>query len=869
MLKICTKIVLFILLLASFISCNLVKHVPEGEYLLEKNTILVNEKPNTSLELQGFLQQRPNQRIIGIPFSLLIYNLGSTDTLTAQWPDTKPEFTNWFGKTFSNKQLNALRRTSKGFNKWLLKSGNAPVISDQAKIKRSSQALERFYFNNGYWDAISTFSELKKENKRVQVEYSIRTGEPYYVDTVTTNIASPVLDSLYQKNKDKALVRAGDQYNFTNFKREEERLVELFRNSGVYHFSTNVMTFDVDTTFNKEHRQGVELSIPNRLVQKQDSVYGEPYKIQKIKQVNVFTDFSFNTKDQPIRDSATYNGINFYAIDQLKYNPKYLSNSIIIQPDSVYKDNERDLTRKYLRDLQNFRPSIDIKYLENDDESLTANIFLTPLKKYSLGWDTEFTTSNIKPFGILGKLSFLNRNVFKGAEIFELSFQGSFLNTSLAADANNNSFFNALEIGSSASLKIPRIFFPFNTSRIIPKRMTPKTNISLSLAFQENIGLDRQNITGGIDYTWQSSKNLSHTLELLNVQYINNRNEGRYFDVYQSELNKLRGIAFDNPANNELNTIPVPMALEDQIYVPDDNDDFPGDYVLDEFGNPELIAQEYINYVIDPINNFSMLQPEEFAFVNNVNEQRKILVEDVLVPVISYGINYNNRENFRDNSFSTFSGRIVSSGSVTTAFINKTNDDGRKILFGLPVAQYVKTELEHKKYWAFNENSTLVFRNFLGIAVPYGNSDAIPFSRSYRAGGSNDIRAWRTFDLGPGSEASTLEFNVGNFKFTSNLEYRFKLVNSLNAALFIDAGNIWDISNSSVTSSEAKFTGFNSIKDIAIGSGFGVRYDFSFLIFRFDIGFKTYEPYLPEANKWFKNYNFNRAIYNIGINYPF
>ena len=858
MLNIFTKIVLFILFLAILISCNVVKHVPDGEYLLEKNSILVNEKPNNSLELQSYLQQKPNQRVLGIPFSLLIYNLGDPDTLSVQWPDSKPEFTDWFSKKFSKKQLAALRRTSRGFNKWLLKSGNAPVIVDSAKIKKSVFALESYYFNNGFWDATASFKTIPKERKKINVEYSVLTGDPYFLDTITTNIESPVLDSLYHSNRSKSKIKQGQQYRFDNFEEEEERLVNLYRNSGVFHFAKNndIMHFKVDTTYNQENKHKVEISIRNRRVQKGDSIYTTPYKIQKIKEVNLYTDFSFNTKDQPIRDSASYNNINFYSIEKLKYNPKYLSNSIIIEPGGVYKDTDRDLTRKYLRDLQNFRPSVDIKYEENEDETLTANVFLTPLKKYSLGWDTEFTTSNIKPFGILGKLSFLNRNVFKGAEIFELSFQGSFLNTSLGADGNNQSFFNALEIGSSATLKIPRILFPFNTDKIIPKRMTPKTNISLSLGFQENIGLDRQNITGGIDYTWQSSRTTSHKFELLNMQYINNRNEQNYFNVYRSEFNKLTSISDDDPINNELNTIPVPADRRDEFYSTDSQ------------GNETLIPLRYINYVLDSVE-LASTRPLEYAVVNNVKQQREILIEDVLVPVISYEIAYNNRENFRDNSFSTFIGRLISSGSLTTAFINKTNESNRKVLFGLPVAQYLKTELEHKKYWAFNENSTLVFRNFLGVAVPFGNSDAIPFSRSYRAGGSNDIRAWRTFDLGPGSELSSLEFNVGNMKFTSNLEYRFKLINSLNAALFIDAGNIWDISDSPVTSSEAKFTGFNSIKDVAIGSGFGARYDFSFLIFRFDIGFKTYEPYLQNSNKWFKNYNFSQAIYNIGINYPF
>ena len=103
----------------------------------------------------------------------------------------------------------------------------------------------------------------------------------------------------------------------------------------------------------------------------------------------------------------------------------------------------------------------------------------------------------------------------------------------------------------------------------------------------------------------------------------------------------------------------------------------------------------------------------------------------------------------------------------------------------------------------------------------------------------------------------------------TNFEYRFKVMNSIYSALFIDIGNIWDITDSNLVSEAGKFTGFNSLKNSAIGSGFGIRYDFSFLVFRFDIGFKTYEPYLTDQKKWMTNYNFGNAVYNIGINYPF
>ena len=88
----------------------------------------------------------------------------------------------------------------------------------------------------------------------------------------------------------------------------------------------------------------------------------------------------------------------------------------------------------------------------------------------------------------------------------------------------------------------------------------------------------------------------------------------------------------------------------------------------------------------------------------------------------------------------------------------------------------------------------------------------MPFSRSYSAGGSNEIRAWRTFDLGPGGEMNNLEYKVGTFKLVGNIEYRFKLTNKFNAALFIDAGNIWDITNSNLVTEEGKFTSLSSLK---------------------------------------------------------
>jgi len=831
------KIIVFILLLVTIISCNATKRVPEGKRMLQNNTITVNNKKTKSLETLSYLRQRTNPKLLGIPLSVYWYNLGNPNYETDfdKWMLKNPKTKQKFARIFSEKQVYVWWKKYKRNHKWILKNGSAPVISDSIQIKKSVQSLHKYYLSKGYYDASVSFKEHPKGTKKTKIDYIVTTQKPYFIDSLKTSILSPVLDSIYKLHKSKSYVVSKNQIDNQNFEKEENRLVQLYRNSGIYHFGKNKVEFWIDST-KASHHKDITLTIPDRVIQQNDSLLSKPYKVQHISKVNIYTDYSFAKKNNRPQDSISYKGYHFYGNEKIKYNPKFLSNAVVIQPKSIYKDTERDLTRKYLRELQIFKPSIDIKYIENKNDSLTANIYITPLPKFSSEFDFDMISSNIKPFGLLGKYSLLARNIFRGSETLELSFQGSFLNVARKV-SDNSRFFNAWEIGTSASLRIPRILFPIRTEKLIPKRMTPKTNISASIGLQRNIGLDRQNITGIMDYTWRSSSTTHHTFELLNLQFINNLRKDEYFDVFKSELNKLNNVS--------------------QIITPDLNAGVIG----------EVSPLSYIKQILET-GNYKNTNPTEFLTVQRVRERREILTEDVLVPVISYTYEFNNRENFNDFNFSSFTGRLISSGSLATAFIKKKSGSSKKQLFGLDVAQYIKAEIEYKKYWNINTNESLVYRNFIGAVLPFGNSN-IPFSRSYRAGGSNDIRAWRTFDLGPGSEGSSLEFNTGSLKFTTNLEYRFKVINSIHSALFIDAGNIWDITNSTLGSNESKFKGAASFKEIAVGSGFGIRYDFSFLVFRFDVGFKTHEPYLKRANKWFVNYNFNHAIYNISINYPF
>jgi outer membrane translocation and assembly module TamA len=266
-------------------------------------------------------------------------------------------------------------------------------------------------------------------------------------------------------------------------------------------------------------------------------------------------------------------------------------------------------------------------------------------------------------------------------------------------------------------------------------------------------------------------------------------------------------------------------------------------------------------------NNFRATNSDEYNKALNILNRYNIVTSDFLIPVLAYSYTYNNQTKFNDNNFSFFKARVANSGNFLGLISKNTDANNKKTFAKIPLAQYFKIDFEYKKFWDIASNSVFGFRTLLGGIIPYDNSN-IPFTKSYFAGGSNDIRAWQTYELGPGSRNTGLEFNVGSLKFLTSVEYRFDVISKLKGAIFVDAGNIWDITGSSFVDEDAKFNNLSSLKDMAIGSGFGARLDFNFLILRLDVGFKTYEPYLT-GNKWLKNYNFANAVYNIGINYPF
>jgi outer membrane protein assembly factor BamA len=208
-----------------------------------------------------------------------------------------------------------------------------------------------------------------------------------------------------------------------------------------------------------------------------------------------------------------------------------------------------------------------------------------------------------------------------------------------------------------------------------------------------------------------------------------------------------------------------------------------------------------------------------------------------------------------------------------------------KNVFGddLQFYKYLRWNADFRRYWPAGKKSAFVARVNTGAIYSYGDSKVPPYEKYFFAGGSNSLRAWLPRRLGPGSSPPRLTSNnlsiesPGEFLLEGNLEWRgylAKFFGDINYAIFIDAGNVWNL-NSTATESQ-KFEADKFLREIAVGTGFGIRYDLSFFILRFDFGIKVYDPALQrfvldelQFNKLFKRTQSNFLNINLGVGYPF
>ena len=849
--KISAKIATFILIGIIISACNTVKRVPDGKQLLTKNEILVNNKVLKTENVVNQLYQKPNSRILGYRLRLNLFNLANPN------PDStyQAKFTNNPGKYerkskwLSAKQVDRLGKSFwyHGIHDFLKKTGEAPVIVDNAKTEKSVVRLKYYYFNDGFFNVKANYKKDSLTPKKAKIKYTITTGKPYVLDSIKTNINTRVLDSMFLSIKQSSLLKKGFQYKTADFDEEKNRITTHFRNNGVYHFQPNNVTFDMDT-LNKANKVNVNLNISDYSYQKNDSTKTEPFKMLKISDVQIYTDYSAINSNLKSTDSIIYKNFNLYSHGKIKYKPRALTDAVFITKGSLFADNKTVLTSRYINNLKIFSYPTILYELDKRDstaQSLIAKVYLTPRKKYSFGLSFDLTRSNIQDVGLALSASETIRNIFKGAETFEISARGNIGSSRNLANPNNN-FFNVSEYGVDFKLNIPRIFFPFTTERIIPKSMIPSTLISVGLSTQKNIGLDKENLTTSFSYNWTPNKTNTTRFDLFNIQYIRNLNTQNYFNIYSTSYDALNN--YGKTYNTNVSNV-------------NENGDL-------------IIEKGTSGFTQEVLSGNTALAPgsKDFLAINSIEERRIRLTENDFILATNFTFSNTTKTDLQDNNFFLFKTKIESAGTLLSVFANTANlpknQNGNYKIFNLEYSEYIKTEFDYIKHWELSKENIIAVRSFFGIAIPYGNSKNIPFSRSYFSGGPNDNRGWLPYSLGPGSSGALNDFNEANMKIATSAELRYKILGSFKGALFVDAGNIWNVLDN-VIDEKSTFKKISDLKKIAVGSGFGLRYDLSFFIIRLDLGFKTYNPAKEIGKQWFREFNLAQSVLNFGINYPF
>jgi len=286
-----------------------------------------------------------------------------------------------------------------------------------------------------------------------------------------------------------------------------------------------------------------------------------------------------------------------------------------------------------------------------------------------------------------------------------------------------------------------------------------------------------------------------------------------------------------------------------------------------------------------PINiNEIQVTNESLEFLDLISLDTRLQrsFTNVLIGGLQYYYTHSSQANGTQRNSSYLKASLETSGNLVSTILgaDKTNP---KEIAGLDYAQFTKVTLDYRKYFDFGE-SDLATRIILGVGKAYGNSQELPYVKQYFIGGSNSLRAFRIRGLGPGSVyvdpdglttiQSQFVDQTGDMKLEMNLEYRFPVFKFFKSAVFIDAGNVWLLNSSALPSERFDFTQF--YKEIAIGTGLGLRLDFDFFLIRLDIAFPLRAP-SPNGFTWrfsdldilSKSWRQDNLRFNLGIGYPF
>ncbi len=830
------KLILFFLLPFLFFACNPARKLKNDEHLLTRNRIIDVDTKIDKTELEHYIKQKPNHKIFKVVrFHLWLHNLVNEDKVRRKRIafDTRKAAKNE-RRVAKGKQ--AKKYTRRLFGEVLLDVGEAPVIYDSMLTQRSSKQMKSFLNRKGFFISSVTDSVHYKHRKKAKVYYKIKASAPYTINNLEYIIPDEMLRYYVYADSSNTLIKKGKNYDEDVFDQERDRITTALNNNGYYFFTKDYIHYEWDSIPGRQINMTLRIkNFASKFSEASDSIVETPHQRFYINQVYIETDYVNKKQDNVQKDTLRADDYGKMSLERdaayyilhtnkLRYKTRVLLNSVFIRKGELFQSQNVVDTYKRLQEIKAFK-SINIDFVQNGSDRLDCFIKLSPVLKQAFTYEMEGknTSGNL---GIGGSIGYQNHNLLKGAELLELKFKGSVEANKINYSSSSTSpktQLNTVEIGPEGNIYIPRFLVPFHVKA--SKKSNPKTIFTSSFTYQHR------------------------------PYYINNN--ANFYYRYITNFS----FGYTWKQNEKISHSISPFVIN--------------------IVKVELLP-ELDNFLINTIHNIYILN----SFSNHLSTSTR------------YTFTYNEQDIKKHQNFSYFRLNAESSGNIFRGVYNAINaiqpntiakdDEGRYKMFGVVYSQYVRTDADYRFYFNSNEINKVVLRFMAGIGVPFVNFTSLPFERSFFSGGANGIRAWQARTLGPGSYSNNGQFNFdqyGDGQLEGNVEYRFKMIKQLSGAVFLDVGNTW-LRKPDPSREGGDFQLNRFYKEIAIGSGIGVRADFNFFIIRFDVGLKVRDPQFEEDNRWvlqdlfypawkaeyFESHNaqnYHFLSYNIGIGYPF
>lgn len=817
--KLGTRFILFLFLVHLFSACSGTRHLEDGEKWLYKQQIKGVDK-NLENEINQLITLKPNTRIplIG-PLGAALYERGEDKFDTAKLNRRKKATIEAIDKKIEqNSKSEKSTRKLEAKKKRKTARFERKLKDGNFRMKTGSP-LAIYDSSNvmGVKQRINSFLINSKGFRQSQV-MTIKTEKNRKVSLTYRIEKGPrnVIDSLILRTEDPNLTA------LIEANRSGSYLIK-----GAYYDRT---LLDAERAriellliengyfgFNKGYIEFQILEDPTKTDLWVATIINKPADQESHRSFELDSIIINTNGNDPITETKDYFGVK-YNFGKFKYSPKSLDARLRFKPGQKYNFTDIENTQRQLLNMDQFRfvnINFDTTIIK---DKFIANLYTSPLQKFQLTQELGFNVTEGLP-GPLYNSSLKNRNIFGGSEIFQI---GVFVGIDGVSSASDQSqVLRTIQYGANTSLTFPRFITPFRSRGLNKMTFNPRTRVSLGFNFTDRPEYVRSNLNGVFAYTWQNLKGTkSYTFNLADISLID------------TEI------------------------------------------------NPESGFQQQLDDLLLQGNTLAFSFNRSFVSSTSFNA--------------TYNFNYGDPTN--PSSYLRF---FVESGGTIYDII------GRALLENnsLENYQFYKLQVDYRRQVPLGINKSVVFRLNGGIADPYGSNNALPYEKYFFAGGSSSNRAWNPRRLGPGSafpyeldefgqniiENGELKANrtgADSYQFEQpgevlielNAEYRAKISGFIDWAFFIDAGNIWRLTEFETPaagevvriSQGAKFDYNDFYKELAIGAGIGLRLDFSFLVFRLDAGHKIKDPRFPEGERWqglFKRPN--QMVYNIAVGYAF